>query len=312
MRVRIDHDGGRRQQLAELGMNRREGRSGIHDRILAGHVRGLDSLGPVTREITSDIAMLERLVAPAGTDVLDIGCGSGALVRELCARGARARGLEISEAQLAGARERDPDGPDRYLVGRAEALPLPDASLDIVVFMRALHHIPVEAMTAALGEARRVLRSDGTVYVAEPLPEGSFYELTRLVEDELEVRRAAQDAVARAEPAGLARATTIEYTVAGRYTGVEAFCRHMVSVDPGGPAWCPSARPRSRRRSRAWGRRATRRTSVASKRRCGPTCCARPGRSAPFPARPTAHALPSGPRPRPAPSQTSGRRRARR
>jgi hypothetical protein len=87
-------------------------------------------------------------------------------------------------------------------------------------------------MTAALGEARRVLRPDGTVYVAEPLAEGSFFELTSLVEDELEVRRAAQDALARAEQVGLARAATVDYAVQGRYAGVQAFRAHMVSVDP--------------------------------------------------------------------------------
>ena len=37
--------------------------------------------------------MLDRLVAPAGKDVLDIGCGGGALVRELAGRGARVVGL---------------------------------------------------------------------------------------------------------------------------------------------------------------------------------------------------------------------------
>ena len=45
--------------------------------------------------------MLDRLAEPAGKDVIDIGCGGGALVRELTARGARVVGVEISEGQLA-------------------------------------------------------------------------------------------------------------------------------------------------------------------------------------------------------------------
>lgn len=176
--------------------------------------------------------MLERLVAPAGRDILDVGCGTGGLVRELCARGARARGLEISEDQLAAARDQDPDDSDRYLVGRAEQLPVPDASQDLVVFMRALHHIAIDQMTAALSEARRVLRADGTVYVAEPLPEGSFFQLTSLVEDEHEVRRAAQAALGDAIQAGLRRRTTLEYAVQGRYRDLEAFRAHLLGVDP--------------------------------------------------------------------------------
>jgi ubiquinone/menaquinone biosynthesis C-methylase UbiE len=186
----------------------------------------------VQREITSDIAVLQRLVAPAGQDILDVGCGKGVLVRELCARGARARGMEISEDQLAPARAQDPDDPDRFLVGRAEQLPLADASLDVVVFMRALHHIAIDQMTAALSEARRVLRATGTVYIAEPLPEGSFFELTCLVEDEREVRLAAQAALDNANQAGLRRLITLEYAVQGRYRDVAAFRAHMLGVDP--------------------------------------------------------------------------------
>ena len=92
----------------------------------------------------TDTSMLERLVAPAGKDVVDIGCGGGALVRDLAAAGARPIGIEISEAQLATARARDDGSGARYLVGRAEALPLEDGSVDVVVFMRSLHHVPAE------------------------------------------------------------------------------------------------------------------------------------------------------------------------
>ncbi len=181
-------------------------------------------------ELTTDTEVLERLAPPAGLDVLDVGCGPGALVRELTARGARVTGLEISERQLAAARREDPNG--RYLVGRAEDLPVADSSVDLVVFMRALHHVPIEAMAPALAQARRVLRPGGLVYVAEPLPEGSFFALTSLVEDELAVRRAAQDALGRAGEAGLERLSTTDYLVEGRLCGVDALRRRLTAVDP--------------------------------------------------------------------------------
>jgi SAM-dependent methyltransferase len=176
--------------------------------------------------------MLERLVAPSGKDVVDVGCGGGALVRELAALGARPIGIEISEAQLAAARARDDGSGPQYLVGRAEALPLDDGTVDIVVFMRSLHHVPPEHLEAGLREARRVLRPGGTVYVAEPLAEGDFFALTSLVEDELEVRRAAQAALADAGRVGLERAVTIDYEVTVCLAGVEAFRARTVSVDP--------------------------------------------------------------------------------
>ena len=194
----------------------------------------------MTAAPTTDTSMLERLVAPAGKDVVDVGCGGGALVRELAAAGARPIGIEISEEQLATARSSDagdageggPGPRGRYLVGRAEALPLDDSSVDLVVFMRSLHHVAPEHLEAGLREARRVLRPDGAVYVAEPLAEGDFFALTSLVEDEVEVRRAAQAALADAERVGLERAVTIDYDVTVCLPDVEAFRARTVSVDP--------------------------------------------------------------------------------
>jgi hypothetical protein len=54
-------------------------------------------------------------------------------------------------------------------------------------------------MTAcALEEAARVVGKGGSVVVVEPLSEGTFYEALRLIEDETEVRQAAQQAIRRA------------------------------------------------------------------------------------------------------------------
>lgn len=176
--------------------------------------------------------MLQRLVAPAGKDVLDIGCGTGGLVRWLAGAGARPVGLEISDAQLAVARSADGGSGARYLVGRAERVPLPDASLDLAVFMRTLHHVPPASLPAALREARRLLRPGGAVYVAEPLAEGDYFALTVLVEDEREVRAAAQAALAEAGRAGLERAQTVEYDVRVTVDGLAGCRERVVSVDP--------------------------------------------------------------------------------
>lgn len=184
------------------------------------------------RELTSDLAVLERLVAPAGKDILDIGCGGGALVRALAARGARVTGVEISAEQLTSALAHGEASGVRYLIGRAQSLPLEDATIDVAVYMRALHHVPLPALTQALGEARRVLRPGGIVYVAEPLPDGDFFALTSLVEDERDVRAAAQRALADAARAGLDRVATVEYDIRVCIADVAALRARIVSVEP--------------------------------------------------------------------------------
>jgi len=185
-----------------------------------------------SRVQTSDLAVLARLVELAGRDVVDVGCGGGGLVRELTARGARVVGVAISDEQLAPAIAHDAGSDARYLVGRAQALPLEDASADVVVFMRSLHHVPTADLMRSLREARRVLQPDGIAYVAEPLAEGDFFALTSLVEDELEARTAVQAALGEPSRAGLHRALTVDYDVRVRIADHHALRHRMVSVDP--------------------------------------------------------------------------------
>jgi len=184
------------------------------------------------RERATDLAILERLARPAGRDVVDVGCGGGALTRALVALGARVIGIEVSEDQLASARASDAGSGARYMIGSGQSLPLDDGCADVVVFMRTLHHVPVKEMDRALTEARRVLRPDGAIHVAEPLPEGEWFELTSIVEDELEVRRAAQAAVERAAASGLSHHRRVEYEIVVEVAGVEGFRTRMVAVDP--------------------------------------------------------------------------------
>jgi ubiquinone/menaquinone biosynthesis C-methylase UbiE len=186
---------------------------------------------------TTDLSLLRRLVERrhvdlAESDVLDVGCGHGGLVRGLTALGARVTGIEISDEQLAAARAADDGAGARYLVGRAEALPLPDASFDLVVFRASLHHVPIAQMLPALREARRVLRTGGHVYAAEPLASGDFYTLVAIVDNEDEVRDAAQRTLANAVAAGLARVATEDYELEALVGDLDTLRRRMVAVDP--------------------------------------------------------------------------------
>jgi SAM-dependent methyltransferase len=182
--------------------------------------------------VTSDSEVLTRHLTVDGRDVADVGCGAGSFASALAYRGARVTGIEISEEQLAAARARDDVAGVTFAVGRAEELPLADASQDVVVFMRSLHHVEVERMDDGLREARRVLRPGGAVWVAEPVPEGDFFAMVSLIEDETEVRAAARAAIESASGHGLRHDASERYEVAGVYADLEAFRRHMLAVDP--------------------------------------------------------------------------------
>lgn len=145
-----------------------------------------------TRKATD---LVRELMPLKGKRVLDVGCGDGALTRFLAREGAVAIGIDVSETRLADARAAEPVSGAEYREGRGEALPFADASIDGVVYNNALHHVPMDAMDAALAEAVRVLKPGGRLLVIEPLAEGEYFALVRQIEDETEVRRAAYDAL---------------------------------------------------------------------------------------------------------------------
>lgn len=178
--------------------------------------------------------LLDELVDVRGLDVLDVGCGEGALVRRLASAGARAVGVDPLAAALERARRHESgDPPIRYVDASAQELPFADESFDAVVFFNSLHHVPLESMDVALTEAARVLRPGGVLYVQEPLAEGSFFELMRDVEDETDVRAAAQEALRRALEGGLVQRESREVVTVTTLTDFEAFRTRMIGVDPG-------------------------------------------------------------------------------
>ena len=180
----------------------------------------------------SDTDAVLRHVDPAGKAVLDAGCGTGANVRWFADRGALVTGAECGASQLAGAREADPDHPDRYVDAPGQDLPFADNSFDLVTFFHSLHHVPRDEMRAALAEAARVVRPDGLVYVAEPLPEGPGHEMFLPIDDETIVRGYAQEALADAESVGLRLRSKDPYTSSWTYVDYAACVDDVVGVDP--------------------------------------------------------------------------------
>lgn len=106
---------------------------------------------------------LDWLAPPKGLRWLDCGCGNGSFTEEILNNAAPSAvtGVDPSEGQIAFARQRSKSGIVTFQVGDAQALPLPDASVDASVMALAIAFVPDPAK--GVSELARVTRAGGTV-----------------------------------------------------------------------------------------------------------------------------------------------------
>lgn len=113
------------------------------------------------------INVLRRVTARAdgaglGSRVLDIGCGTGYIVNRLAASHATVYALDIAEGMLGYAKRASAFSHVNYVCADAEALPLANHSVDVVVSNFAIQWCPDKV--ALFNEVARVL-SPGGVFV---------------------------------------------------------------------------------------------------------------------------------------------------
>jgi ubiquinone/menaquinone biosynthesis C-methylase UbiE len=94
--------------------------------------------------------------------VLDLGSGTGRFTPALAeAFGGPVYGVEPSQKMRAVAESSTAHAAVAYLDGRAESIPLPAMSIDLVLMHLSFHHVSDRGAAAA--EIARVLRADGRV-----------------------------------------------------------------------------------------------------------------------------------------------------
>jgi ubiquinone/menaquinone biosynthesis C-methylase UbiE len=146
--------------------------------------------------IDDELTVLADLIPLDKRDIIELGCGTAQLARTLLSRfpDSRVTGLEVDGRQHAK-NLASPQPGLSFVASGAQAIPFLDASFDVALMLKSLHHVPMPLLAQALGEAGRVLRPRGHLYVSEPVYAGPFNEVIRLFNDEGVVRAAAQAAV---------------------------------------------------------------------------------------------------------------------
>ena len=199
----------------------------------------------------------------AATRLLDVGCGTGALVAAAVERlGVKAWGVDASEAMLAKARERRVRGA-AFKLAQADDLPFRKAWFDAVT-MRLVVHTLGERRPRALAEARRVLAPEGRLFIwtfapdhftghhlRTYLPDLPAVDLARFPSAEVLTSELAERASATCACAGSSRAARSPVRAprsnSAPGTSRPSTCCHPSRWPPRRSDWRPRPQPPTRR-----------------------------------------------------------------
>jgi ubiquinone/menaquinone biosynthesis C-methylase UbiE len=110
----------------------------------------------------------EHHAKPGEVSVLDVGCGVGNIHKLIEDRVGTITGVDVSEASIKLARERNPG--IHYESYAGERLPFADASFDVAFTICVMHHVPPSQWPLFVAEMKRVLRPGGMIAVFEHNP----------------------------------------------------------------------------------------------------------------------------------------------
>jgi len=148
-----------------------------------------------------------RLLTLDGKHILELGCGKAEKTRAIATSGVgrRVTALEVDEIAHRDNLSSNTLANVEFMLAGAQDIPLENASVDVVMMFKSLHHVPVALMNQSMREIARVLRPGGYAYISEPIYAGDFNEILSIFNNEKEVREAAFEAVRKAVDKGLFR-----------------------------------------------------------------------------------------------------------
>ena len=166
-------------------------------------MHGLSELSPVDKALRSRADWfvketdIENYLKQGGT-YLDVGTGKGHITERISEdmekRGHKLKGyygIEVADKPLKKVQRRELDrqiqdgektnisekNPMGFSWASADALPFADQSMDGVSFIFSVHHMDKGQIDQAINEAKRVLKGDGNIFIAEDLVDSDEQKL---------------------------------------------------------------------------------------------------------------------------------------
>ncbi len=121
------------------------------------HWRGKNGLRTIVLRLLGDVS--DKIV-------LDAGCGDGWYTAKIADQARQTIGIDFSERSVGFARLIVPQA--TFEVGSITNIPLPPESVDALVSIQVIEHLPPDQVVQAVKELARVLRPNGTAIISVP------------------------------------------------------------------------------------------------------------------------------------------------
>jgi ubiquinone/menaquinone biosynthesis C-methylase UbiE len=188
----------------------------------------------------SHFDVLSSLLDVSSMQVLDIGAGDGAFAKQLASSAAHVTAVEVEETTVQQGNKGAPANLE-FRLGRAEALPVADAAMDLACFIFSFHHVPDSAQQAALSESARVLKPGARLHIADPLPLGGMTEIVKPLEDETLVRTRSQARLARLQDPAFKLVEHRTYDLVRVFDSFDEVVARVVASSPARASRLPEA-----------------------------------------------------------------------
>ena len=159
---------------------------------------------PGTVAENSDQFLLPEHINFKNANIVELGCGTAFVTRKLAEAWPTANiiAAEVDEIQH-NKNLGITDLPNvTFQLAGMQNITAEDNSIDGVIMLKSLHHVPGHLLNDGFTEIHRVLKPGGRAYISEPVFDGEFNEILRLFNDEEQVRQAAFNAIVQTVESG--------------------------------------------------------------------------------------------------------------